>query len=683
MANKYAVVSGLASAINTVWSTTDGGAANSTLDDGDTFIISAGVNVLQDIDMTAWTGLAGANTIRGGVTPGMLYNLDGTPGWTKFRTGATLVGTTSTNKGRLVGNADGVFETVTPLAYATKSVILLDGTASIDCTSLDVRHIPTEPTNLWARVYGTKYDFNAATAVDVANNIIDLGTSPPAAGTLVCVTALAGATLPTGLIEDLQCYVRVVSGNTCKLAYTDSDSAIIDITAVGSGTCTMFTGFAAGSDTVNVIEDVTGDNWTAGDAVVLCNIGQQDYDQQRLTVNTINAGTLVLSAVTDSAQKPGARVVLSSRNCSVRSSCTTNINIISGGTECKWGEIRSTAGTGITFYGYGNYSGLRNTFSTISGCYSGVSVSKQYTVNVFTGNFYCSAVGYNGITQYVIGCYVGCSTEHFSLVQNIMGTTYCVYACRFNTVINAIGNNTIFIFCSGCYVENAIGNSGVFSRGSENYIKNYIGNTRLIETPGTAYSAKGAILPSTFGWYERNINCQKFNFFSSNHAGIYGAYKIFQAFGDITKVTAGSGTPTPNRRSGGGEYLLEASNLQTNLSSINYMIFWDDDKIKQPVKIWATAGIARIYRVYAQSTFALAAGELVLKAKYYDSASDTDTATVLSTQAVSTRSSIADWSQYQEVTITPARDGFIYFDLYLYKYSAGGQVFVDPLFQIT
>ena len=66
-------------------------------------------------------------------------------------------------------------------------------------------------------------------------------------------------TLPGGLMENHQYYVRSVSGDTCKLATMNADAQIVDLTSTGSGTFTVFTGYAAGSATVNVLEDVTSD----------------------------------------------------------------------------------------------------------------------------------------------------------------------------------------------------------------------------------------------------------------------------------------------------------------------------------------------------------------------------------------------------------------------------------------
>jgi ribosomal protein L31 len=255
----------------------------------------------------------------------------------------------------------------------------LQGTSQIDATNLDIVLYCARPTNTYVRTYGTKYDF-AAAAVAVATDVIDLGTTPPAADTPVMITTTG--TLPAPLAANTMYYVRTVSGNTCKLAsYSGSDTLIIDITSQGSGTHSLYTGHTnTATATINVLDDVTGDaTWvTTADhnRTVLADAGPADYDQQRLTLSTIAAGSIILSANIDSTQYPGARIVLSSRNVSIRSAGTSASQaIITGGTglvlDC---EITNTAGSGTTFYGYGVNSGTNHTISgTVTGCSYGVN----------------------------------------------------------------------------------------------------------------------------------------------------------------------------------------------------------------------------------------------------------------------------------------------------------------------
>jgi hypothetical protein len=175
---------------------------------------------------------------------------------------------------------------------------------------------------------------------------------------------------------------------------------------------TLYAGYASGSATVKVIQDVTGDNWTAGDAAVLCDVAPANYDQQRVTVDTINAATHVLSAVVDSAQYPLALLVLSARNARILSAGTSSSQAIvlydSGDTHGgTFGELRNTAGSGTTFYGYGIYYGVGCTATTITGCSQGIRDGSGHTATTITGCSYGinSGSGHTGTT--ITGCSYG------------------------------------------------------------------------------------------------------------------------------------------------------------------------------------------------------------------------------------------------------------------------------------
>ena len=374
------------------WSATSTWVGGALPVDGDSVVIASGHAVLLDVDQSAFTGLQGV-TIQGGVTPARLYGANGTSGYLKIRTGYNISGTLDTNCGRLIANSDGAWGTTTPLAFANKFVIDLQGTANIVATNLDIALYCTEPTYKSVRTYGAKYDFTADSGtVDITNDTINIGVTPPAAGTAVIITTAAG-TLPGGLREDTIYYIRAVSGNTCKLALQNSDSCIVDITSTGSGACSICTGHTnTGTSTVNVLDDVTSDAcWvttTDHNRVVLVDaLAPSDYDQQRLTLSSITATTVTISSNVDSSQYPGARIFLISRNVSIRSSATSNINIIdyssattrSGVFGC---EITNVAGSGTTFYGSGIISGSGHTISgTVSGCNYGINYGSGHTIS--------------------------------------------------------------------------------------------------------------------------------------------------------------------------------------------------------------------------------------------------------------------------------------------------------------
>ena len=139
MANKYACASGVWSDTST-WSDSDSVDPGADVPaDGDAVFIGitgeSGVSVKMDTDLSGYTGLLTV-TIRGGATPSMLYAMNGTSGILKIRTGYNLVGTTDTNRGRLLANSDGVWGNTGALAFADKFIISLQGTSKLDATDM-------------------------------------------------------------------------------------------------------------------------------------------------------------------------------------------------------------------------------------------------------------------------------------------------------------------------------------------------------------------------------------------------------------------------------------------------------------------------------------------------------------------------------------------------------------------
>ena len=437
MANKYAVATGVWSNTATRSDTDGGGGGAAVPADGDAVIVSTAVTLTVDVDLSAWTtGVAGI-TIRGGVTPGMLAfksDADGTY-YLKIKSATNIVGTTSTNRGRLF-MAGGTWASPSDAAFGRKMVIEFLGTAAgeLTCTNLDVIARCSQPTNLYLRTYGT---IQTVVSVTPATDIIDVGAAPPAAGTAVRITS--SGTLPGGLEEDVTYYVRAVSGNTCKLATQNADAQIVDITSTGSGTIRLYTGYASGSQDINVLEDVTADTpWTTGTTdgnVVLCNEGPQSYDQQRVYLDTIAAGAVNISANVDSTQFPGAKLVLVSRNVRILSNSTGGTTqIINAGTglllQC---EIRNVAGSGTTFYNIGINAGTGHTIAgVLSGLTYGLSGGTSHNIsgvivacsNALTGAFAGGTGAGNIFSGLIDGCMTGLNTTVSILMSGkILGCT--------------------------------------------------------------------------------------------------------------------------------------------------------------------------------------------------------------------------------------------------------------------
>ena len=437
MALKTASVSG-------AWSSTATWGGSAVPVDDDSVTINAAISVLMDVDQSGFANGIRTLTITGhATTPGMLYFANGTSGYLKMKTGYNIVGTNLATRGRILANSDGIWGNTGELAFANKAIIDLQGTAKIDALYLDLMRYCATPANLFVRTYKAKYNFTAgAGTVNIVNNTIDLGTTPPASDTAIMVTALAGGVLPAGITENIVYFCRGISGNTCKLSYISGSDVFVDITSTGSGPCTLFTGHTdTATATINVLDDVIGDAaWvtTSGhNRVVLVSAGPANYDQQRLTLVTIAAGSITLSENIDSVQYPGARIYLSARNISDRSYGINssqpiidyqNVTIRSGPANHLGCEIVNLGGSGTTFYGYGvNYGSGHTISGVVSGCSNGVNYGSGHTIS--------------GV---VSGCSNGVNSGSGHTISGVIsGCTYGLYCAGFTAFgMTLIGNAT-------------------------------------------------------------------------------------------------------------------------------------------------------------------------------------------------------------------------------------------------
>ena len=426
--------------------------------DNDTVVIAAGHTVTFDADTSGFAnGIAGITITSDATTPGMLrakYDADGTY-YLKLKTGTTIAGTNAAAKGRLLANSDGVWGNTGALPYGRKFIIEMGATGKIDALYLDIALYATEPTVKAATVYNT---IQTVSSIDTGTDVITVGAAHGwSAGTPVMVTS--SGTYPGGLAADTVYFVRSPSGADLKLALQNSDITLVDITSAGTGTIRIFDGHTNTSTaTVNVLEDLTAvTGWTTTDGhdyVLLVDAAApENYDQQRLQLTTINAGSLVLSANVDSALYPGAKVWLVSRNVSIRSACTSAVNIVDYGVGTHGGvfacEIRSTAGTGTTFYGSGVIYGTGHTVSgTVSGCSNGVIYGTGHTVSGTVSG--CNSGVNDGTGHTVSGTVSGCNRG----VNGGTGHTVSGTVSGCNSGVNGGIGHTVSGTVSGC-------NSGV------------------------------------------------------------------------------------------------------------------------------------------------------------------------------------------------------------------------------
>ena len=616
----------------------DGGAPA----DGDAVTIAEGHSVLMDADLSGWTGIT-TLTITGSAasTPGMLYFKNGTNGYLKFATGGSstygIVGTNVANKGRLLANANGDWDNATSLTFANKAIIDLGGTttaaasATIYAQYLDIKLLAHEPTNKSVTVYYDKYAV-AESGINTTTNVITLASAHGWSANRAVKVRTTG-TFPAPLSADGIYYVGSPSGADLKLLYT-SGGTEVDLTSAGSGTIEIYSGYDtyAGVSQVNILEDVTADTgWIATDghdAVVLADIGPAEYDQQRTAIASIDSATqITLAAALDSAQYPGAKIWLSSRNVSIRSSASVSShNIITTSTGNTFGcEIKNTQGTGTTFYSSGFYYSNNNTISgTISGCNSGF--------------FYSSN---NTISGTISGCSYGL---YYSFNNNISGTiSGCCYGFYYSN------NNTISGTITGCSYD---------IRGRS--IGNIIINGR---TAGD------------LTYYSDTRNTQGVEMRLGVESWLYaiGTDFVRDAWGDVDRVTHAS------PRTGGSASVIRAT-AQSNIAS-----YAKDGLLLFAHRIYIPASGSRTITYYAQTDYTegLTSDQVKLVCYYEDNETDTHRTSVTSTQAVTVASGTDDWDQYLQVTVVPGHASFVDCEARLYAYESGKYLYIDPMLVTT
>lgn len=674
--------------------------------DGDAVTIAAGHAVLMDVDTSAFVGLFTV-TIQGSAgTPGMLYFAGGTSGYLKLRTGYNIVGTTGANKGRLLTNSDGVWANSVALPFADKAVINLQGTAQVDCTYLDVKHLATHPT-LWSvRIYGTKWDIAASdSTVDTVNDTIDCGASNPGNNAWVMVTAASGNALPGGLEEDVQYNVYIASGNKVYFRRLNDATTQVHLTSVGSGTFTIFTGPDSGSATVNVLDDVSGDScWsttTDHNRVVVVNasvIGGGSRDVQVTTLSAVSATQLTLAAVLDSNQTAGARIWMISRNVSTRSWGTTvgqgiydyhssTTGLLAG---VFGGEIVNLSGnnTCTTCYGYGTYTGRNHTVSGIVAfCNSGmVSVGGSTSAGVpgptvsgvivgcqgaglgygtwatLTGTITGCGSGCNAGAGYTLGGIISCCTNGVGGFDHTISGVVRFCAVGVNAGYGFLISGTVINCSTGASYGNHLVTGHVWWNNNDFGFFNDMSaatSSRLLVT------CRGNALQPTPRFANRNytgIGRRAFQgVFCEDFGGVSGACRAFLQTGDVIRNTT-------TVRPGGAASSLEVVPLSgCGIQASIRVLEWTE------LDVPASAQTRSVYIKGGGWTVWPTAAQLWLEAEYYDSSM---TKVVLASTDVLTDN--VTWTPLT-VAFTPGQAGTVRYRLYLAAYQAASKIYVDNM----
>lgn len=403
MAVKYAVASGAWSSTS-IWSDTDGGSGGASLPAaGDAVYISAGVNVLMDVDLSA-TQL-GNVCVRGGDVPGMLYFKDGTSGYLNC---ATLMGSSGTYKGRVLANSSGTWDDTTPLGITYQAIIV---TNSITGTYLEMRLYCTQPQKRFIRACGSKVIVTAS----VENSAFSCTSHGLTDGDYVAFAVFGSDTLPAPLRDDCMYQVVNADENTFQVANRDSTPRPIPLTSAGSGTIIVYTGSLLG-DTHNVLEDVTSDPaWSQGSAVNVSSPGSTAYStnsKYNTSLLTIGAQSVTLAHSIQAANIPPALITLTSRNVAIRFNTSSSTSLISNlkdsVLQC---ELRNTYSTGTSSGGrcFASQNSNIDMLGVMSGFESAIYSGSQ-SINVQGVIAGCRFGKYSGVMNCPLGCLViGCN----------------------------------------------------------------------------------------------------------------------------------------------------------------------------------------------------------------------------------------------------------------------------------
>ena len=157
-------------------------------------------------------------------------------------------------------------------------------------------------------------------------------------------------------------------------------------------------------------------------------------------------------------------------------------------------------------------------------------------------------------------------------------------------------------------------------------------------------------------------------YYFEDAGGVFEEHKVMRYFFDIERNTS-------VLRTGGADSSLKLT-LNNSGISINRPIYLSGPLPQGLFKIWLNASVEKTITVYIRGygwTSFPTASELYLQALYLSSASNADRTLVKSTQVLSDNTT---WVGFQ-VTMTPARDGFVYLDLVLCEYEADSGIYID------
>ena len=335
--------------------------------------------------------------------------------------------------------------------------------------------------------------------------------------------------------------ITEVSGGT---ALTISGSLPANTRAYLGGKATTLLNIA-------VLDDVNSDAaWgaTAGStfaatlglsAVVLADTGPANYSQQRLGLVAKTAYSMKFSAAVSLAKFPNAQIILCSRNVGIQSASTTSAVLVVDGTSNttggRVGELRSTVGTGVTFYGYGLAQCNSFFAAVISGCNCATETATGCTVGIvaacgngFTSSTSCVAMliagcaygvlyGTNLVVTTIFGCTNGFNSNGNSFATMITGCNWGMNAAT-NCLATTIQDCVVAISGNGNSSSAIIGCTQAVQYGGHT-----LRGTVFSNNPINVYSARVVCYGAEFVFYAPGYRMNQFYvpFGGSNPSGMF------------------------------------------------------------------------------------------------------------------------------------------------------------------
>lgn len=324
----------------------------------------------------------------------------------------------------------------------------------------------------------------------------------------------------------------------------------------------------------------------------------------------------------------------------------------------------------------------------INGAYMIRFVGLQFKNGGDNQTFY-SGIGSNSSFKY---CLFSQTQNHNMLNAAANSTRVFIDQCIFYGNSTGTGQNGIY---GGAAVW--IRNSAIYNCGGTGITGEGMGMLRLdnvnvgVEAANDGYDFNlGA-----FDWYWKDVKLgstnvvqngsyYRGNCYVENYGKVQGAWRSFNCNGYTETVAVVAGSGDPQKRTGGSDRVIA---IRQNESTYSRGYLFDNlttDVLGFDHPFLVKASTSQTYRFYVQANKLSTsdAREFYVEATYidtYDDTSEYHIATIKSDELISARSGADDWSQYIEVTVSPATESWIEFRFKAAFFDSDGILYLDPL----